>query len=75
MIRTREELTLVQETEDMDDETFVAHMNKRHRSSLGGLPYLWVVNAGMNDGAMRAWRAFHKRLHEIQARRYKHEHG
>lgn len=53
---------------EMSDETFVMHMNKRHRGSLGGLRALWVA-----PDTMPIWRIFHARLHDLRID-LKHEH-
>ena len=63
--------TVVVPAEDMDDETFVRHMNKRHRSSLGGLPYLWET---CDPYVTSCWRAFHEQLHRWHIT-IRHEHG
>lgn len=53
----------------MEDDDFCEHMTRRHRGSLGGLSHLWVIDP---DG-MAAWRAFHRRLHNLLID-LKHEH-
>lgn len=61
---------LVDLAEEMDDETFIKHMNKRHKDSLGGLPSLWMTD----DATHRIWRAFHRRLHQLRVD-LRHEHA
>jgi hypothetical protein len=55
----------------MDDATFILHMNKRHRNSLGGLPYLWET---CDPYVTACWRAFHEQLHRWHIT-IRHEHG
>jgi hypothetical protein len=70
----REEVTelaqvrLVVHTRDMDHDNFARHMNARHRDSLGGLNYIDFTYMSMehDEGVVMAWRAFHKRLHELR---------
>jgi hypothetical protein len=58
------EIEMVVSPDDMDDNTFAAHMNYRHGGSLGGLPKL-AFSAGCAPGLVAAWRAFHRRLHML----------
>lgn len=51
---------LVDAEHEMNDRTFVLHMNKRHRESLGGLPHLWET---CDPYVTSCWRAFHTQLH------------
>lgn len=60
---------LVQNADEMDDDTFCMHMNKRHSSSLGGLASIEPVAPGTTD----AWRSFHDRLHRLRVD-LRHEH-
>jgi hypothetical protein len=61
------EKVYVPSADDMDDETFMKHMNLRHYDSIGGLHSLWLVHPSVTD----SWRAFHARLH---ANELSHEH-
>jgi hypothetical protein len=64
-----EEQVLVQSADEMSDATFCKHMNVRHPDNLGGLAELWPEPA-----VIKAWRAFHRRLHALSPRGYDHEH-
>ena len=55
------EAEMVRNADQMSTEHFELHMNKRHGSSLGGLPVLNLI--GKSPGLVAAWRAFHRRLH------------
>jgi hypothetical protein len=63
--------TVVVPADEMDDATFIRHMNKRHRNSLGGLPYLWET---CDPYVTACWRAFHEQLHRWHIT-IRHEHG
>lgn len=60
---------LVVGIDEMDRETFLHHMNLRHKDSLGGLKYLCKTDTTTE----KIWRAFHQRLHQIRID-LKHEH-
>lgn len=61
---------LVRPPEEMDDDTFIRHMNHRHDDSLGGLTELTYV------GKLVAvcWRAYHGQLHALRVD-LEHEHA
>lgn len=72
------EKILVVHTRDMSHEDFARHMNTRHSDSLGDLNYLdWEymgLDLGHHIDVVMAWRAFHRRLHELRLD-YDHEHA
>lgn len=58
-----ERVVAVVEADDMDDETFIKHMNARHAPLVcqrGANMARWLL--GSDVGAVRV---FHKRLHDI----------
>ncbi len=61
---SEEERVTVPPEAEMDDDTFILHMNYRHQDSLGGLDELWYASEEVTE----AWRAFHWRLHQIHPR-------
>lgn len=66
-------MTTVPSADDMDDATFAKHMTHRHGESLGGLPFLHLT--GKSPSLVAAWRAFHRRLHNLaEPGRYEHTH-
>jgi hypothetical protein len=59
--------------EEMDDETFIKHLEHRHAEECK------IEGSGLGRRAMEAWmpsyRAFHKRLHQIETPdQYDHTH-
>jgi len=66
----QQEVQVVVNADRMDDETFLLHMNKRHRDSLGGLLRIWFINEYITE----CWRIFHDRLHRFRID-FEHEHG
>jgi hypothetical protein len=68
-MNNEETIVLVRSADDMNDETFALHMTLRHPDNLGGLRELAVA-----PRVMPAWRAFHRRLHNLFPRSYQHEH-
>lgn len=49
-------------TEDMDDDTFMLHFEKRHKDQLGGLPgFLPQIDVETLD----CYRTFHDKIHEL----------
>lgn len=61
---------VVVHTRDMSDDDFAKHMTLRHPDSLGDLTHLdWKymgLEKGYNLDVVRAWRAFHRRLHQLR---------
>jgi hypothetical protein len=49
--------------DNMDDETFIKHVNKRHSDTVSDLKFLWDTG---NPDVTEAWRAFHDRLHRLR---------
>lgn len=50
--------------EDMEDQIFLRHMDKRHRGDFKN--YMELANLpGMTEYKMTLWRNFHRRCHEI----------
>jgi len=49
---------------EMDDETFVKHMNLRHHDSLGGLSQL--VFQWISPYVLECYRKFHHQLHAVR---------
>lgn len=72
MMMTRSEVVEVPLAEDMDDETFLKHIEHRHAEEC-------KVEGYITRHAVSSWigsyRAFHQRLHEIAAPgQYDHVH-
>lgn len=72
MMKTKEPV-VVPDAGDMDDETFIMHLEKRHARDCG------FENSPISRRAMEAWlpvyRAFHERLHRLAVPgQYDHEH-
>jgi hypothetical protein len=70
----REEVVEVPLAEEMDDETFIKHVEHRHANDVK------MEGGTMSRHAMQAWlpsyRAFHERLHDIaRPGQYNHEHA
>lgn len=66
------ERVLVISIEDMDDETFVKHMEARHADSLG---YMMGLKTVLSDHhLLRLWQLYHGHLHRWRID-LKHEHG
>ena len=59
----RDSAAVVVPSEEMDDRTFVRHMNKRHRDSLGGLARLWET---CDPYVTECYRVFHMQLHRLR---------
>ncbi len=57
-------IPVVPAADDMDDDTFVLHFNKRHRDSLGGLTALRLQF--LTPYVMECYRIFHERLHRVR---------
>jgi hypothetical protein len=72
MVMKMTEIDLVRSPDDMDNETFARHMNKRHHDSLGGLASIRLSMA--SNGLADSWRAFHRRLHVLRVD-LEHEHS
>jgi len=70
MTVTNDEDNLVVHTRDMSHNDFAMHMTLRHQDSLGDLHHLdfeyMGLELGYNEGVVMAWRAFHRRLHELR---------
>jgi hypothetical protein len=64
------EKVLVDPAEWMERETFVMHFNARHSGSLGGMDSL---PANIDPRVEAAYRAFHRRLHDVRVD-LSHEH-
>jgi hypothetical protein len=58
-----ESVPLVRNADNMDDETFVMHMNSRHAGNLGGLEELNLDHA--SPYVVHCWRLFHNTIHRI----------
>lgn len=54
----------VPSTDDMNDDTFLKHLDKRHRADTGVSGYL-AKHPAKAEVWISAYRAFHKRLHAI----------
>ena len=65
-----EERPIVVHPDAMDGDTFLKHMNNRHRDSLGGLSSI----SFKSDYLLTIWRKFHRRLHEVRVD-MTHDHG
>jgi hypothetical protein len=66
------ERALVRAIENMDDETFVKHMEARHGDSLG---YMIGLKTILSDHhLLRLWQLYHMQLHRFRID-LKHEHG
>lgn len=61
---------LVVDPDIMDDETFQLHFTHRHKESLAGMSKLEKSGSAVVD----AYRAFHRRLHELRPD-LKHHHS
>jgi hypothetical protein len=64
----------VPHADDMDDDTFIKHLERRHAAECK------IEETPMSRRAMSAWigsyRAFHDRLHQIEVpKQYKHYHA
>ena len=62
--------SIVVHTRDMSDDDFAKHMTLRHQDSLGDMHHLdWSymgLELGYNTDVVMAWRAFHRRLHDLR---------
>jgi hypothetical protein len=56
-------------TGEMDDDTFIRHMNMRHSDSLGYLGRLRYFS----ESVMSLWRVYHETLHRLRID-LRHEH-
>lgn len=67
-------MTKVRATEDMDGQTFLLHINRRHtkEGEIAGVPELWE-NSKAAGKDRPVWEEYHERLH--RERRYDHHHG
>lgn len=59
----------VPNADDMDDETFVAHFEKRHADQMAGRTTL-----RLDDELTEMYRTFHDRIHELLPMTTPHEH-
>jgi len=63
--------TLVMAETSMDVIAFTTHFSKRHRGSLAGAKEL---PKDIDFNIEQMYRSLHRRLHELEPYRYKHEH-
>lgn len=68
-----EKVAVVKHSDDMDDNSFELHMNRRHSESLGGLSD--VSFAHTSPYVMHCWRLFHRTLHRLRQPDINHEHA
>lgn len=67
---TSAEVVTVPNADDMDDETFLKHMDKRHTRQ--GFHF---STKHITDDQIELWRKYHDRLHEIAVPgQFDHEH-
>lgn len=69
-MKSTAEVDLVRPSEEMNDDTFIKHMNHRHDDSLGGLKQLTYVGKLV----VVCWRAYHEQLHALRID-LEHEHA
>lgn len=70
-MRQQTELPMVVSTEGMDDETFIAHFNKRHADQLPGLT---CIMPGIDQRTLDMYRTFHGHLHRWLQMELPHAH-
>lgn len=58
--------------DDMDDDTFLKHMDKRHAHEVLAGPL--SVHPDRNPSWVNPYRAFHDRVHEIESPATEHDH-
>lgn len=58
--------------EDMDDETFIKHFNKRHADQLPGLV---AILPSIDQETLLCYRLFHEHLHNWLRMEMPHEHS
>lgn len=58
--------------DDMDNETFLKHMDKGHAREVANGPL--AGSLGVDDGWVGPYRAFHDRMHELHHETQDHEH-
>lgn len=69
------DVTRVPASEDMDNLTFLKHMDARHSHEVLNGPLATARSEPSNDGWVGPYRAFHDRLHDIAVPgQYEHEH-
>lgn len=68
-----DKVAIVKHGDDMDDNDFELHMNKRHADSLGGLSDVSLAHA--SSYVVHCWRLFHKTLHRLRQPGINHEHA
>lgn len=66
-------MTNVVSADEMDDETFLLHFEKRHHEQLPGLTG-FVDTIQQQPEVISAYRAFHDRLHELRQMKERHDH-
>lgn len=64
---------MVVNADDMDDETFVLHFEKRHADKLPNLNG-FVHTAKRDPETIEMYRKFHDQLHRFYAMEERHEH-
>lgn len=62
MTMATDEVTFVPSAQDMDDDTFKKHFQKRHSESLGGLS---GFTERVPSVVLEAYRVFHDRIHRL----------
>lgn len=66
-------MTSVVHPDDMDDETFLLHFEKRHHDQLP-MMNTFVDTIYQQPDLIVAYRTFHNRLHELRQVQEKHDH-
>jgi hypothetical protein len=66
-------VALVKSVDDMDNNDFELHMNKRHSGELGGLGDISLTH--MSAYVIYCWRIFHKTIHRLRQSGMNHEHA
>ena len=65
----------VPSAEDMDNLTFLKHMDARHSNEVRNGPLATAKSDPTDDGWVGPYRAFHERCHDIAVPgQYNHEH-
>lgn len=67
------EIQKVVSADEMSDETFLLHFEKRHSDQLPGLDG-FVDTIFQQPELIDAYRSFHNRLHELQQVKERHDH-
>jgi hypothetical protein len=70
---TTTHVPVVVSADEMDDETFILHFERRHNDQMPNLDRF--VHTAVNDPVtMSAYRTFHDQLHRFYAIEEQHEH-